>query len=169
MGTISKMQDKLGLISLQAEITGSGTTKQHASIQIDGTIDSVDINSHRYRDIYLNGIFNDQLFNGIANVDDPFLRLTFKGLIDLKGKIPQFDFLARISDARLQEIGLIDSLGILSTRMTMKIGGTSIDSTFGQIKLDSTVFITRHSYFTMGPSCLLRPRRTADKSIELGV
>jgi len=168
VGTISKMQDKLGLISLQAEITGSGTTKQHASIQIDGTIDSVDINSHRYRDIYLNGIFNDQLFNGIANVDDPFLRLTFKGLIDLKGKIPQFDFLARISDARLQEIGLIDSLGILSTRMTMKIGGTSIDSTFGQIKLDSTVFITRHSYFTMDRFMLTASQEgTADKSIEL--
>ncbi len=149
VGTISKMPDKLGLISMRAEITGSGTTKKSAHIQMDGTIDSVDFNSHRYRDIYLNGVFKDQQFNGIANIKDPILHLTFQGLIDLKGKIPQFDFAAEISNARLHDIGLIDSTGILSTRMTMQLGGTNIDSTFGQIQLDSTVYVTSHGRFTM--------------------
>lgn len=168
VGRISNLQDKLGLISLRAEITGSGTTKQSARIQMDGSIDSVDFNAHRYRDIYLNGVFNDQQFNGIANIDDPFLHLTFKGMIDLKNKIPQFDFSAEINNARLHDIGLIDSLGILSTRMTMQLGGTSLDSTYGQVKLDSTVFVTGRSRFTMDHFSLAAFQEgPSDKSIEL--
>ncbi len=151
LGTISQLQDKLGMISLAAQITGSGTTRQTARIRIDGTIDSLDLNNHRFQAIYLNGIYGDEKFNGQVNIDDPFINLVFAGLIDLKGKIPQFDFSAKIRDAHLHDLGLIefDSLGILTTEMNLQLGGRSLDSTFGHLALDNTVFITSHYRFDL--------------------
>ncbi|HNS16725.1 MAG TPA: translocation/assembly module TamB domain-containing protein [Bacteroidales bacterium] len=170
LGTISQLQDKLGKVTLGAQIQGSGTTRQTATIQIDGTIDSLDLNNHRYQAIYLNGLYSNEKFIGKVNIDDPLIHLVFSGLIDLKGRIPQFDFSAAITNARLHDLGLIDSdsLGILTTRMTLQLGGKSLDSTYGQLILDSTTFITGNYNFKMDRLRLTASQQgTSIKSVDL--
>ncbi|MDD5696347.1 MAG: translocation/assembly module TamB domain-containing protein, partial [Bacteroidales bacterium] len=170
LGTFSQGNAKVGKVSLEAQIKGSGTTRQTAQLQIDGTIDSLDLNNHRFQAISLNGLYNDEKFNGKVNIDDPYIHLAFAGLIDLKGKIPQFDFSAKIGGARLHDLGLIDfdTLGILTTQMNIQFGSKSIDSTFGHLALENTEFITSHSTFTMDRFHLAASQQGPSvKSIEL--
>ena len=74
--------------------------------------------NYNYKNITLSGNFKHPLFDGELNINDPNLKLTFNGLIDVSEKLNRFNFKANIEYAELNKLNLInnDSFTIWRTK-----------------------------------------------------
>ena len=66
------------------------------SADLEGNIDSLDLNNYLYRDINLSGYLSNRIFDGLFSVSDPNIKMDFKGKIDFSDEIPVFDFTADV-------------------------------------------------------------------------
>ena len=61
------------------------------SADLEGNIDSLDLNDYLYQNINLSGYLSKRIFDGLFSVSDPNIKMDFKGKIDFSDKIPVFD------------------------------------------------------------------------------
>ena len=85
--------DKFGLVA--ADLTASGTTRNLAA---KGAIQQFDFNKYSFRNIQLDGSYNQGLVSGQASIADPNVQLSVKG----KYSIPKKQYDATLDLAHLQ-------------------------------------------------------------------
>lgn len=83
----------------------TGLTLSTIKTKVSGKIDTLTYNGYRYRDILLNGAFNEKVFDGQLKCNDPNVDFTFDGVINLKEEVPRFDFNA---DLRRLDLGVLN-------------------------------------------------------------
>ncbi|MBL7825181.1 MAG: translocation/assembly module TamB domain-containing protein, partial [Saprospiraceae bacterium] len=83
----------------------TGLTLSTINTKINGKIDTLTFKGYSYRDIYLNGAFNEKIFDGQLRCNDPNVDFTFDGVINLKEDTPKFDFSA---DLRRLDLGVLN-------------------------------------------------------------
>ncbi|MEX1188249.1 MAG: translocation/assembly module TamB domain-containing protein [Bacteroidia bacterium] len=145
--TPNLMLDKLvksnpqpGLISMEANIQGSGFSTETLSALLVGSISEFTLDNYTYQDITLNGNVSNKTYDGRLKINDKNIRLTFAGLLDLSQKRAVADFNATIDHLDLEALGYLkkDSSLIISTIITSSYTGNNIDELDGQIELAET-------------------------------
>lgn len=139
----------LGKISADLNIDGKGFTQEALNTQVSGTIASLNFEGYQYRNITLTGNLKQPIFNGELSVNDPNLRLNFKGLIDVSKKFNQYDFEADIEFAELNNLNLIerDSVSVFAGRVIMDMDGTTFDDAKGTILFKESFYQTEEDDF----------------------
>jgi len=133
---------RLGAVSLNAKIDGSGVTRKNIDAQLNGSVSSIGFNGYDYHAIALNGRFADNRFEGQLNANDTNLVLDFKGKVDLTGTLPVFRF-----EADLAKAGLF-ALRVPGTKRDATVSGSviadfvgdNIDNMVGRVQLADVAY-----------------------------
>lgn len=129
--------NRLGAVSLNAKIDGSGVTRKEIDAQLNGSVSSIGFNGYDYHGITLNGRFADNRFEGQLNANDTNLVLDFKGKVDLTGKLPIFRFEADLDKAGLFALRVPGSKrdATVSGSVIADFVGDDIDNMVGRVQL----------------------------------
>lgn len=141
-GTLLSADPQLGKTSFVLEVDGKGVKLSNLNLTADGIIRSLNFNGYNYRNITVDGTFNDFIFEGHTSIRDENLDFEFNGLIDFEEDKPRFDFYSRVNHANLAKLQLSqrDSVSIISTSMNFDFVATSLDDIKGYVKFDSTTY-----------------------------
>lgn len=170
LGKLTGNQDLLGPVTMQAGIDGKGLDLQTADLVLQARIDSIYLAGYNYRDILVNGALAGKSFDGGVRIDDPNLGLAFKGLIDLKDSIPDFNLSAEISHAHPGALKLFprDSMMELSATLAVKCKGNNLDNLDGRISVSDLLYAEGNKVITMDQLSLVTRQDTASgKSYHL--
>lgn len=132
----------VGKASAMLYVDGRGFSQETINTELRGAVSSVEFNDYRYTNITVSGLLKKPFFNGNLEIDDPNLRFTFEGLLDVSEEQSHYDFKADVAYADLNKINLVerDSISIFTGSVTMDMKGATIDDVEGTIK------VTRSTY-----------------------
>lgn len=131
LGTYMKDTINFGRVTMQGNIRGSGLTFQTAGFDLNGRIDRIDIRDYEYRNIQTNARFASQFFNGFLSIDDPNLKFTTEGSIDLRNNINEIRITSTIDTANFHLLNLTDRELFLRTDVKVNLKGLHLDSIIG--------------------------------------
>ncbi|EDM43076.1 hypothetical protein SCB49_12664 [unidentified eubacterium SCB49] len=132
----------LGKISAKLRVKGSGFSQKSVNTSLKGRVSSFDFEGYTYKNITVTGTLKDPVFNGDLSIDDPNVKLDFKGMVDVSKEFNQFDFEADVEYAELNKLNLMkrDSVSVFAGRLVVDMDGTTIDDATGTINFKETFY-----------------------------
>lgn len=124
----------IGDFSMVGEVEGQGFSIDKISIGIKGHISKHQYKGYTYTNIDINGVLRDKQFDGYLNVNDPNIKLDFKGLAELADN-KKFKFEANVDYADFLKLNLFtrDEKSILKGKIMMDLTGSSLDNIEGSL------------------------------------
>ncbi|MCA1758006.1 MAG: translocation/assembly module TamB domain-containing protein [Bacteroidales bacterium] len=98
----------LNLNNLTADKAVAGPDQETLSVDLKAEIPHICLNSYAYRGLRLDGIYSDQAFNGIIEMEDEFLVFGFEGVVSLKPGEEQYRFRLDLKGADLRELNITE-------------------------------------------------------------
>ena len=142
----------VGKLSLIADVEGKGFTLETLKTKVKGNVSKHQYKGYTYSNIDVNGVFENQLFNGELNADDENLKMKFRGLADLSSAIYRFNFSADVSYAEFNKLNLFkrDDTAILKGKMDINLLGNSLDNMSGAVVFRNASYTNQNDnyYFT---------------------
>ena len=147
----SLIKDSLvGQLSLIADVEGKGFTLETLSTKVKGNVSKHQYKGYTYSNIDVNGVFENQRFNGELNTNDANLKMKFIGLADLSTDIYKFDFNADVAFAEFNKLNLFkrDKTAILKGKIDINLTGNSLDNISGNINFGNASYTNQNdNYF----------------------
>ncbi|MFN8241587.1 MAG: translocation/assembly module TamB domain-containing protein [Bacteroidales bacterium] len=142
LSSFAKKPGTLGQVTLEANVDGYTEGFKKFFVTVNGKVDSADLYGYRYRNIQLNGLFNDKAWDGNIKVADANINMELLGMLDFSGELPEFDFTMNLKKARLFNLNLEkkDTTSAASLLLTANFTGDNIDNLDGEIKLFNSTF-----------------------------
>lgn len=139
----------LGKMTADLDFDGRGFNKNTVNTEVSGTISSFAFEGYDYKNIEVSGNLKNPLFNGELSINDPNLKLQFKGLIDASKETNQLDFEADVEYAELNKLNLItrDSISVFTGKVVVDMAGKTIDDVVGTINFSQTFYQNERDYF----------------------
>lgn len=143
---------ELGKISFNAEVDGNYNLKSEiAEGTFNGEISKLEANGYKYRNIMLDGLFLEKMFDGKVTVNDSNLQFTFLGELNLKNELPSFDFNLQVDKILPNELNLGNRFPKAELAFTTraKFIGNKIDNIKGLILIDDGYYKNRYGEFSL--------------------
>lgn len=140
----------IGKLSLVADVDGKGFTLEKLNTKIQGKVSKHQYKGYTYSNIDVNGVFKNQLFNGILTANDKNLKMTFMGLADLSSTNYKFDFKTSVAHADFNKLNLFkrDKISILKGDIDINLTGNTLDNIAGVIKFKNSSYTNQNdNYF----------------------
>ncbi|WP_157429288.1 translocation/assembly module TamB domain-containing protein [Aequorivita sublithincola] len=139
----------LGRMTANLDFDGRGFDKNTVNTEVSGTVSSFDFEGYNYQNIVVSGNLKNPLFNGELSIDDPNLKLQFKGLIDASAETNHLDFEADVEFAELNQLNLIkrDSISVFTGKVVVDMDGKTIDDVVGTINFSQTFYQNERDNF----------------------
>lgn len=141
---IGKLIDnpKLGQSTMNLTFDGQGFTIEELSVRVFGNINSLNFNNYDFKNISLNGTFNNRLFKGNMTIDDINFKATFEGLADLSKNRSIYNFSTNVAFANLYDTHLYerDKLSVFTGNIVADFQGTNIDDFVGDVHFKNTTY-----------------------------
>ncbi len=131
MGTYLNDTSNFQHVTLAGNIKGSGLTVSTAEFKLDGRVNKIGIRGYDYSNITTNARFASEFFNGYFAIDDPNLKFTTEGSIDLRKDVNEIKVRANIDTAIFQNLKLTDRELFLRTKLDVNLKGLHLDSIVG--------------------------------------
>lgn len=133
----------LGRISSELYVKGKGAEIKELTEQLKGEISYIDFNKYRYRNLKINGNFDQKLFDGNLTINDENVQLSFDGAVNLNPKLPVFNFKANIKNAKLKTLNLLKDSMMVDATFSTNFSGNNLNNIQGDllvqhIKLNNT-------------------------------
>lgn len=142
----------LGKMTFHANLNASGFTHID-KLNVSGKmlIDSVEVNRYIYRYVDIDGNYSQKRFAGNLTIDDKNLNLSFAGMVDLRPELPVFDCSARIRNANLTALHLLDrdSSLILNSDVVLQFEGVKLDDIAGKIHASGVSIETKKKTYNV--------------------
>ena len=139
----------LGKMTADLDFDGRGFNKNTVNTEVSGIISSFAFEGYDYKNIQVSGNLKNPLFNGELSINDPNLKLEFKGLIDASAKTNHLDFEADVEYAELNKLNLItrDSISVFTGKVVVDMDGRTIDDVAGTINFSQTFYQNERDYY----------------------
>ncbi|MBS1653033.1 MAG: translocation/assembly module TamB domain-containing protein [Bacteroidetes bacterium] len=162
---------KLNNLNMNVSVKGKNITPEDIDADLKGTINTISYNGYTYKNILLNGLFKDKLFNGLLTSNDPNANFDFNGSINFKNKLPEMDFISTINNLNLTELNLIQGTkadsGIVSSQVLINLKGDNLNNLTGHINFDDTKYKTKYKIYKLSSFDIALEQENIDKSIKL--
>ena len=137
LGYLAKNEKQLGGLWLHANVIGTMKSFRHLTANINGAIDTVEINGYSYRNVSVAGTYSEKVWDGSVIVDDRNIKMDLLGRFDLSDTLPEFDFTLNLAKAKLHRLNLYekDTAFNVSALMTATFRGNNIDNLDGDLRL----------------------------------
>ena len=131
LGKMMDRPDLVQLINMRGNISGSGFQLENADFNLKATIDKLGFKNYVYTNINTDARLAKSLFEGALSINDPNLRFSANGNIDLRNNVNKINIKARLDTALLKPLNLSQKEIIISTVLDLDIRGLEIDSIRG--------------------------------------
>ncbi|MBS9766786.1 MAG: translocation/assembly module TamB, partial [Flavobacteriaceae bacterium] len=133
----------LGKITTNLTVKGQGFAKEFVKTTALGKINQLKYNGYNYKNISLNGLIKNKQFDGEMNINDPNLKLDFKGLVDFSKEQYVADFTSKIEHSDLNKLNFFtrDSIATLKGEVALKAKGNSLENVQGSINFKNLSFV----------------------------
>ena len=123
----------LGKISLKADTDGAGFNLENINTTVIGKVSNLELNSYNYKDLFINGQFQNKKFDGFLEAKDTNFKLSFEGLADFSSATNKFDFITNIDVIDLKKTNLFtrDSIAELKGVINLNISGNTFNDIIG--------------------------------------
>jgi len=153
IGNILSMQDQIGSVSMNADVSGSGLDFENAVLKVKGTIASIYLRNYHYQNINVEGDLAKKKFSGFLSINDENLKLDLNGKLDFSNKLPVINVTANIENLRATKLHFFkldgDSISSFSTKLALNFRGNTIDNIQGLILASNTSYIYRGEKYTL--------------------
>ena len=152
VGKLANIEKTLGALDMAANVTMNFPKKGKAKFDVDGNVYRVELLGNYIDRIKVDGSMNEDRFKGKLSVFDNDLDLDFAGLIDFENrKYPKSDFEAEIRKANLVGLNILknDSIGNISTHLSVNLKGFDIDDLEGTLNINNTWFEDSRGEYAM--------------------
>ncbi len=172
IGDLLGMQNELGYISMDANVTGSGLDAENVAVNIKGNIAAIDFNKYNYKNINIEGDLAKKKFNGFLRVDDENVKLDLTGMIDYSKDLPVYNVKSKIENLRLSKLHFLeltgDSVSSLSSNLELNFEGNAIDNIQGTIHAKNTSYTYKgDKYFLNDFKFINTAEKNGNKTIDL--
>lgn len=172
VGKLVDMRGTLGKVTGQLNVKGNGLDPATMHLEADGNLAAVDIKGYNYKDVKLEGVLSRQVFKGDVAVKDQNIDFDFSGSIDMSGKVPHYNFVTNIYEARPVELKLMEPKGLdtrFSTTVYINMKGKTIDDLVGTVKMEESFYRDKISQFTVDELILTSTydKNTKERRINL--
>jgi hypothetical protein len=134
LGTFTGNPD-IGSVSFSGKLNGRGMNPNTLSATMDLTIKNIVYNNYHYENIKAKGELNRKLFNGDFEISDTNAVASMKGIIDLSGEVPKFNFLADVDHIRFKKLNLSEEDYSLGGKFDLDFSSNSIDNFLGYARV----------------------------------
>ena len=141
-------QKKIGKTTLNLDVDGIGFTEKSLNTSVSGTIKNFNFNNYNFQNIRTTSNFKKPFFDGKVTIDDPNLKMSFDGIVNLNKQNSSFDFVSKVDFANLKNLNLIDDkVSIFKGKIDIKATGNSFENAVGNIILtDASYQNTKENY-----------------------
>jgi len=139
-----------------------GFAPEDMSIKFIGHFESVFLNDYVYQDINIrNGVYGNDRFTGVVDVEDDNLALNYEGYIDFKNELI-FDFEVRIDSSYLTKMKIFDGnlATNLKTKLKVNLSGTSLDKINGNVIIEQLHYYDGEKRFELDEKLTLTINRS---------
>lgn len=131
LGTYLKDTVNFQRVTLNGNVKGSGLTIPTADFKLDGKVALIGIRKYNYTNIATNARFASEFFNGFFSINDPNLKFTTEGSIDLRKGINEIKVKANIDTAFFHNLKLTERELFIRSDLDVNIKGLHLDSIVG--------------------------------------
>ncbi len=134
-GTFLQLDD-FGMAAFNISINGSGMRKENVTAKLRGVVSQLSIRDYNYKNIELEGIMANRLFEGSLKVTDENIDLEFDGNINFSTNPPVFNFNSTISRANLYALNFVEkeTTADFSVEMVSNFEGSNLDNMLGSLE-----------------------------------
>jgi len=118
-------------VTLNGEIKGKGLNFKTADFALKGKINKIGIKDYEYQNINTDARFAEEFFEGTVSVDDPNLKLSLNGAIDLRDEEDSYKATLKLEKALFKPINLSKYDIELATEAFIDAKGLKLDSISG--------------------------------------
>ncbi len=140
----------LGNITFDGKVDGNyNKTDQSFSGFFKGDIFEMEANKYIYKNIKLEGLLSEKMFDGLVSVNDSNLKFAFLGQFDLNPEIPVFDFSLKLDNFLPGNLNLSKSFPASQMAFSMKANftGNKLDNLIGSIVFNDGMYKNRNGQF----------------------
>jgi hypothetical protein len=127
-------------VTLNGKVAGIGFLPPDARGHANVTVQKIWLNGYRYHNVALNGDFAYNDFRGHVAINDPAVRLTADGHVDLTRTHQLVDLRATIGKADLRALGITKQALTVATTANVQLKGVELDSLTGYAFLRKSRF-----------------------------
>lgn len=128
--------DVLGNIALDGNVVGSGFSLKDLKANYKGSIHQLQFSGYSYKNIDVDGKFDQRIFTGHGSINDPNLQIdNFNGSISLVEKDAAFNFDALLKKSNLKQLGWTNEDFALDGHFNLNFTGNDIDKFLGTAKV----------------------------------
>ena len=118
-------------VSMDGKLKGVGLTVQDAVLEVDGAFKNIQYKDYTYRNVYLQGKLQKELFEGFASSKDSNLVFDMRGIVDLRNGKENFNISGKLERSNLKKLRLSQQDISLHSNFTVSFSGTNIDNILG--------------------------------------
>jgi len=136
----------IGEFSMIGEVEGQGFSADKINIKVKGHVSKHQYKGYTYSNIDINGILQEKQFNGYLSVNDPNIKLEFRGLAELS-EVKKFNFNADVAYADFLTLNLFtrDEKSILKGKIEMDLTGSSLDNIEGSLSFKDASYSNQNN------------------------
>lgn len=154
-------------VSLEGKISGSGLTTETADFTLNGTISCLGIKGYNYSNIVSNARFASELFDGTLAINDPNLKFTTTGAVDLRKGKKTLQFQIALDTASFHKLNLTSKKIFLKTKLDIDIVGLSLDSLVGTANFKDFYIMYEDQDMALEDIHVLSKRNGRERQFEL--
>jgi len=143
VGRFFGIEKDLQRTTLIANVKGKGFTKEKLDVELDGNVKSLELLGYTYKNLAIEGLLNNQRFEGLASIKDENIDFDFNGKIDVSRKLPIYNFIVNVNKANLAKLNLVnttDTSLVISTSARLNMIGNKLDDLEGGLQLTNSFY-----------------------------
>lgn len=111
---------------------------------VKGLISSFEYNKYCYKNISLDGLYQNGGFDGKAKLDDPNGKIYLNGKLNIAKKVPDINLFASLKNFKPNNLNLTNKYknSEFSVSVKANLNGTSIDKMVGKVSIDSLSYVS---------------------------
>ncbi|NBU06054.1 MAG: hypothetical protein EBT39_06850, partial [Sphingobacteriia bacterium] len=124
----------IGLVNFKGSIAGSSFSLDNVKTNIQGNIDSIQVNKYTYTHISTKGILQKKAFTGLLGINDENVNFTSNLNIDFNQIKPRIIAVSDLHYANLKALNISNNDIQLAGKLDLNFEGDSIDNFIGYAK-----------------------------------
>ncbi|MGY0426589.1 MAG: translocation/assembly module TamB domain-containing protein, partial [Polaribacter sp.] len=158
-----------GKISLDGDVNGRGFKLDNINTSFIGKVSELNFKGYPYKNITVNGQYQNNKFDGDLQIDDKNCKMSFDGLADFSSKIHKFDFKSAISYLNLKETQLFvrDSISVVKGNIALDIEGNTFDDIVGKATFKNVLYTNEKKEYSFKKFDILSSVKDSIRTINV--
>ncbi|MEG1685810.1 MAG: translocation/assembly module TamB domain-containing protein, partial [Bacteroides sp.] len=169
LGKLFDKEDLLGKISFNLDVKGINYKNARPDVSMKGLISSIDYSHYEYKNVELDGKYQQGGFDGKASLNDENGTVLVNGNFNIAKAIPTFNIQANIQNLRPYNLHLINERegSELSLKVDADFSGSSIDNVIGEINIDSVLYTAPEKHYFLDEVKVTATQHEGTKQLSL--